>query len=114
LYGTSASGGAGHYGTLFSLNTDGTEFTILHNFTSSSGDGGSPYGGVVSDGAFLYGTTIFGGSAGDGIVFAVAIPEPPTWQIAALALVIIFVLRLSPPRCAFGCSPPLVTTARRT
>src|SRR5204863_229097 len=32
LYGTASSGGGSRGGTLFSLNTDGTGFTNLHNF----------------------------------------------------------------------------------
>lgn len=104
LYGTSASGGIGHYGTLFSINTDGTDFTILHNFSSDLTNGGAPYGGVVSDGSFLYGTAIFGGTSNGGIIYAVPVPEPAAWQLAVTALLIgILVVKKTPSRRAVRC-----------
>src|SRR5690242_13327425 len=36
LYGTAISGGAYGNGTLFAINTDGTGFTNIHDFTSLS------------------------------------------------------------------------------
>ncbi|HVU26033.1 MAG TPA: choice-of-anchor tandem repeat GloVer-containing protein [Opitutus sp.] len=71
LYGTSSTAGANGDGTVFALETDGSNFTVLHAFTSAS-DGGQPYGGVTQgvDG-LLYGTTYMGGANGDGTLFAV-------------------------------------------
>lgn len=104
LYGTSASGGFDHYGTLFSLNTDGTDFTILHNFSSDTTNGGSPYGGVVSDGSFLFGTAIFGGASNGGIIYAVPVPEPAAWQLTVIALLIaLLVIKKTPSRRAVCC-----------
>src|SRR4029077_8452548 len=37
LYGTAAGGGSAGEGTVFKINTDGTGFTNLHNFTATSG-----------------------------------------------------------------------------
>jgi len=56
LYGTAAFGGSGNMGTLFSINTNGTGFKVLHNFGDN--DGVTPLGSLIqaSDGA-LYGTT---------------------------------------------------------
>jgi uncharacterized repeat protein (TIGR03803 family) len=70
LYGTARSGGSSGKGTVFALNTNGTDFTNLHNFTDS--DTGNPYAGLVLAGNTLYGTTyFFGGSMGSGgTVFA--------------------------------------------
>ena len=45
-------------------------FTNLHSFTIAS-DGGLPYAGVILSGSTLYGTTRFGGSFGNGTLFAV-------------------------------------------
>ena len=59
LYGTTESGGAGEEGTVFSINTDGTGFTILHNF--SGGDGEYPESLMVLSSNTLYGTTVYGG-----------------------------------------------------
>lgn len=70
LYGTINGGGANNYGAIFKINTDGTGFTDIHDFTLST-DGGSPNNGVTlnSSGTMLYGTTEQGGSNGDGTVF---------------------------------------------
>jgi uncharacterized repeat protein (TIGR03803 family) len=45
-------------------------FTLLHSFTGDS-DGGSPQAGLILSGNTLYGTTDFGGSSSNGIVFAI-------------------------------------------
>src|SRR5438477_261276 len=70
LYGTAANGGSANYGTLFAVNTDGTGFTNLYNFTRFS-DGASPFGGVVLSGNTLYGPAVGGGSSDQGTVFTV-------------------------------------------
>jgi uncharacterized repeat protein (TIGR03803 family) len=71
LYGTTSYGGAGACGffglsgcgTVFKLDTSGSE-TVLYSFTGSGGDGAVPSGGLILDKAGnLYGTT-FGGGAG--------------------------------------------------
>ena len=73
LYGTTSGGGTNYGGTVFSLNPDGTDYTILHNFAAFTGDGDVPLPGMVSDGTRLYGRTIFGGAGGGdyaGTIFA--------------------------------------------
>jgi len=69
LYGTAQSGGSLGNGTVFKLNPDGTGFTVLKNFDSST-TGGYPQAGLLqgTDGA-LYGTASQGGSLGYGTVF---------------------------------------------
>jgi len=71
LYGTAMSGGNRAHGTVFGINTDGTGFTNLHNFTSID-DGGNPVGGLVLSGATLYGTASIGGNYVSGTVFKVS------------------------------------------
>jgi len=76
LFGTTASGGtAGGYGTLFSLNTDGTGFTNLYNFTytnRASYISQSYYAGLTIVSNALYGTTTAaGGSYGWGNIFRI-------------------------------------------
>jgi uncharacterized repeat protein (TIGR03803 family) len=63
LYGTTNSGGADGYGTVFKITLGGT-LTLLHAFTGK--DGANPVAGLVQDtnGAF-YGTTHFGGDSTD-------------------------------------------------
>ena len=72
LYGTTSIGGNMGGGTVFELTPNGsggyTE-SILQSFDSSS-DGADPEGGLILDSSGnLYGTTVSGGSAGDGTVF---------------------------------------------
>lgn len=76
LFGSTSAGGAAANGTLFSLSTNGSGFTVLHNFSaldSNSGtnaDGALPYGGLVLSGSTLFGTASAGGAGGAGVVFA--------------------------------------------
>jgi uncharacterized repeat protein (TIGR03803 family) len=79
LYGTAGDGGANLSGTIFSLNVDGTDFTNLYNFTAevsngsflTNSDGASPQACLILLGNTLYGTALFGGTNGNGTVFAV-------------------------------------------
>ena len=70
LYGTASVGGPSGYGTVFAVNTDGSGFTVLHNFDDVS-DGATPYAGVILSDNTLYGTASVGGPSGYGTVFAV-------------------------------------------
>jgi len=69
LYGTTSGGGSSGAGTVFKLNSDGSD-EVLYSFGASAGDGWEPQAGLVqaSNGS-LYGTTWNGGSNGRGTVF---------------------------------------------
>jgi uncharacterized repeat protein (TIGR03803 family) len=71
LYGTTYGGGTYNAGTVFELskvNGVWTE-TLLHSFRGN-GDGVEPYAGLLMAGSgTFYGTTIYGGSYGNGTVF---------------------------------------------
>ena len=68
VYGTTSSGGASGAGTIFRVDRSGHKAT-LYSFTGGT-DGGYPYYGLVQDWAgSLYGTTVAGGSYGQGVVF---------------------------------------------
>ena len=70
LYGTTALGGSSNYGTVFKIDTSGTGYTVLKNFTGS--DGANPSGVLPLSGSVLYGTTVRGGSSGNnGTVFKI-------------------------------------------
>ncbi|MGA2868723.1 MAG: choice-of-anchor tandem repeat GloVer-containing protein [Verrucomicrobiota bacterium] len=71
LYGTTYGGGTHGSGTIFSINTDGTDFTNLHNFISSS-DGANPYAGLIICSNTLYGTAYDGVTNGQGTVFSMS------------------------------------------
>ncbi|HEY2081803.1 MAG TPA: choice-of-anchor tandem repeat GloVer-containing protein, partial [Verrucomicrobiae bacterium] len=64
------NGGSTGGGTLFRINTDGSGFTVLYNFTNNP-DGASPYAPLILSGSTLYGTTQIGGSSGNGTVFTI-------------------------------------------
>jgi uncharacterized repeat protein (TIGR03803 family) len=76
LYGTASGGGAGGSGVVFSVGTNGANFTVLHSFApldplaATNADGAMPLGGLVLSNATLYGTTFTGGGGGSGTVFS--------------------------------------------
>ncbi len=73
LYGTASFGGTnpGSFGTVFSISTAGTNFTVLHTFGGITvGDGNNPNAGVILSGNTLYGVTALGGTNNDGTVFS--------------------------------------------
>jgi uncharacterized repeat protein (TIGR03803 family) len=73
LYGTTSQGGANGHGTVFSIKTDGSGYTILHQFSATTAifntDGAAPYGNLVAIGESLYGTARLGGKHGFGVIF---------------------------------------------
>jgi uncharacterized repeat protein (TIGR03803 family) len=75
LYGTTYYGGTNGNGTVFAINTNGTGFSVLYNFTSelanTNSDGANPDAGLILSGTTLYGTSFWGGSSGAGTVFAI-------------------------------------------
>jgi uncharacterized repeat protein (TIGR03803 family) len=82
LYGTTKYGGNGGSGTVFRLNTDGTGFATLYDFTAvdivtgTNSDGAHPVTGLILSSGLLYGTASAGGAAGYGTVFSMV--APPT------------------------------------
>ncbi|MGH6888639.1 MAG: choice-of-anchor tandem repeat GloVer-containing protein [Rhizomicrobium sp.] len=74
LFGTTALGGTGGWGTIFELvpRKAGYKFKLLHSFCEQANctDGQDPLSGLVIDTAGnLYGTTKFGGAQNGGTVF---------------------------------------------
>lgn len=67
LFGTTPAGGANGHGVVFTLNTDGSGFAVLKDFTGV--DGRTSCGNLLLSGAALYGTTAEGGSNWSGNVF---------------------------------------------
>jgi len=79
LYGTASAGGSSGNGTVFMLKTDGTGFTNLYSFSATprypnntNTDGANPSARLILSGYALYGTTPYGGSAGNGTVFSLS------------------------------------------
>jgi uncharacterized repeat protein (TIGR03803 family) len=77
LYGAAFSGGSSGNGALFAINTDGSGFTNIYNFTATldpyytNSDGSAPQASPILSGSIIYGTAYSGGSSGGGTVFAV-------------------------------------------
>jgi uncharacterized repeat protein (TIGR03803 family) len=71
LYGTTANGGIYGEGAVFRITPNGA-ITTLYSFTGGN-DGRNSYAGLIqaSDG-WLYGTTQYGGSYGEGTVFRIS------------------------------------------
>jgi len=75
LYGLCSIGGTADFGTIYEVSTDGSMYTVLHNFGDGSiqNDGQYPQGRLLlgADKNF-YGVTESGGSAGKGTIFKVS------------------------------------------
>lgn len=72
LYGTTLFGGISNAGTIFKIGTNGSGYSVLHQFGTTLDDGTNTQAGLIqgSDGA-LYGTTKAGGADGEGTVFKI-------------------------------------------
>ncbi len=70
LFGMTKQGGANNKGVLFSINLDGSGFTLLHTFGGGD-DGAYPQGDLTVSGTTLYGTTTQGGANGSGCIFSI-------------------------------------------
>ncbi|RJR40960.1 MAG: hypothetical protein C4567_10200 [Deltaproteobacteria bacterium] len=64
------SGGGSGYGVIFSINTDGSDYRVLHHFQGNPNDGSHPYGALTLVGSKLYGMTSQGGTA-NGVIFSI-------------------------------------------
>lgn len=73
LYGMTMFGGVYSDGTLFTLEPDGSQFTVLHNFGGDASDGSLPVSGSLAQGrdGALYGTTPHGGTNNRGTIFKI-------------------------------------------
>ncbi len=79
LYGTASAGGNWTNGTIFVVNTDGSNFKTLYDFTrltnNTNSDGVAPVSGILSSNT-LYGMAHAGGSGSNGTVFSLFLPPP--------------------------------------
>jgi uncharacterized repeat protein (TIGR03803 family) len=78
LYGMTAFGGSGGisgggagYGVIYAVNTDGSDYQVLHHFQGLPNDGSVPYGALTLVGSKLYGMTSQGGAYGLGVIFSI-------------------------------------------
>ena len=79
LYGTASGGGPTTNGTVFVLNTDGSGFKVLYNFSHlpnlTNADGAVPISVILSSNT-VYGVAHTGGSGGTGALFSLFVPPP--------------------------------------
>jgi uncharacterized repeat protein (TIGR03803 family) len=106
LYGTTPQGGVDALGVLFDINTDGSGYNVLYNFTGGPNDGANS-GDVLYSGGSLFGITGGGGAYNYGTIFeySVGVPEPsPLAMLLAVAglwfLANQYRMRLSRRACA--------------
>jgi uncharacterized repeat protein (TIGR03803 family) len=76
IYGTTSLGGSAYapptngYGTVWKYNLQGGQLTTLVSFTAGGTTGQQPMAGVALDASGnLFGTTFYGGTSGDGVVW---------------------------------------------
>lgn len=84
-YGTTSLGGSSGNGTVFQGKRSGYSWTesVIYNFTGGD-DGASPPAGVSVDShGNLYGTSSFGGSTGDGVIYELS-PNASGWTQVVL------------------------------
>ena len=67
LFGTTHNGGISNSGTIFKINTDGSDYQTIFSFSNSA----APESRLVLSGDTLYGTTLSGGTNGNGMVFKI-------------------------------------------
>lgn len=60
IYGVTAQGGEYGHGTIYRIKPQGGEFEVIHDFDDANGNYPN-YGGVITDGRYLYGLTSRGG-----------------------------------------------------
>lgn len=70
LYGMTSSKGLNNCGTIFRINPDGGDFSILHSFAFRP-DGESPRGSLIEVNSVLYGMAAGGGDYGAGTIFRI-------------------------------------------
>lgn len=81
IYGLTTGGGTAYLGVLFSMNRNGTGYTIHHSFGVSAEDGNTPYGNLIQLDGTIYGMTPHGGSNGWGAIFSLPLPPPPVLPV---------------------------------
>jgi uncharacterized repeat protein (TIGR03803 family) len=74
LYGTCASGGANGGGTLFLIDTNGNNFSVIASFTNGFDSGWDPLAGAYRIGHDVWGTTSLGGANTHGTLYRVVMP----------------------------------------
>jgi uncharacterized repeat protein (TIGR03803 family) len=70
LYGMTPQGGTNSLGTIFKIKYDGTGFVKLMDFAGAT-NGSEPRSSLITDGIYLYGMTMIGGTNNLGTIFKI-------------------------------------------
>jgi uncharacterized repeat protein (TIGR03803 family) len=70
LFGTTTTGGANQYGTVFKIKSDSSGYAHVLDLADAT-TGSGPDGALYYDGAYLYGMTPTGGAYSKGIIFKI-------------------------------------------
>jgi uncharacterized repeat protein (TIGR03803 family) len=87
LYGTTSNGGPLDRGTIFQINTDGSDYAVVYTF-SGTNDGYHPVNEMTLVGNTLYGVTTAGGTGGNGTIFSFSLPPSLTINTSGTKLVL--------------------------
>jgi uncharacterized repeat protein (TIGR03803 family) len=72
IFGRTLFGGSSNDGVIFTINPDGSNYTIVHAFAGGKNDGSQPHHDQLrQEGNVLYGATVLGGKDGQGVVFSI-------------------------------------------
>ncbi|MFL6516445.1 MAG: choice-of-anchor tandem repeat GloVer-containing protein [Chthoniobacterales bacterium] len=71
IYGTTFNGGPNNLGTIYRIDTDGAQLTLLHTFPAGTNDGTFPVGPLVLSSSTLYGVSEQGGNDNLGTIFKI-------------------------------------------
>ncbi|MBM2815198.1 MAG: hypothetical protein HW421_1960 [Ignavibacteria bacterium] len=71
LYGVLRDGGTNSLGTIFSIKTDGSEFSVLYSFSGGHNDGAYPFGSLIVSNSSIYGITYMGGAGNAGTIYKI-------------------------------------------
>lgn len=75
LLGVAGEGGTNAVGTIFALNTDGSDFAVLYTCSLSNNNGAQPWSGLNIIGDTFYASTFDGGTYGGGTIFDLTTPN---------------------------------------
>ena len=71
LYGTTSYGGVNDQGTIYKINTDGSGYAVLYNFSAVGNSGANPGDTLVNSGSVLYGMTGWYGANDGGTIYKI-------------------------------------------
>jgi hypothetical protein len=101
LIGTTAGTLNGH-GSVFEINTDGTNYHLLYSFTGGA-NGDAPFGDLALAGSTIYGVLEGNGPNNAGVIYSLSlVPEPSSLALAGTGLIALLACTLRRKFCRSG------------